>query len=203
MRHLRNASITPTMIENAYFNGFFPMADERGEIGFYAYEPRGIIPLDDRFTVRRSLRQILNKQQYTVTFDRAPRDVLSACSRKGSVPAYELWLSEDLIEQFMRLFEQGRAHTVEVWEPHTERLVGGLYGLAFGGVFSGESMFSRVPFASQIALVNLVEHLRARGFVLLDAQMVSEHLKQFGLYECPQAEYLKQFHKAAALPVKF
>ena len=208
MRHISNKYVSPELILNSYYQGFFPMANERGEIGFYSYEPRGIVPLDERFTIRRSFRQILKKGGYSVTFDHAPLDVLRACSRTGEVPSYELWLSDELIDHYMTLFEMGRVHTVEIWKqtsPEEEELVlvGGLYGLSFGAAFCGESMFSRVPFASQIALVYLVEHLRNRGFVLLDAQMSSDHLKQFGLYECTQAEYLALFHEAASKDISF
>ena len=227
-----NNNITVEMVLNAYQNGFFLMADEHGVIEFVAYDPRGIIPLDDRFRVRRSVRQALEKLNYTVTFDTAPLEVLRACSRIGEdVPRQELWLSEEMIEIYLKLFEMGKMHTVEVWEivesgkwkvenentlqpihdhslstinyPLSTSLIGGLYGLTFGAAFCGESMFSRAPYASQIALVHLVERLRMKGFQLLDAQMPSEHLQQFGLYECSQEEYLPLFRAAAAMDVKW
>ncbi|MFI5201953.1 MAG: leucyl/phenylalanyl-tRNA--protein transferase [Candidatus Kapaibacterium sp.] len=230
-----NRFITPELVLDAYEQGLFPMANERGEIGFYMYEPRGIIPLDDRFTIRRSLRQVLKKQEYRVTFDTAPLEVLRGCSRAGLVRPYEEWLSEELIELYLQIFETGRMHTVEVWagvasgerpvassefpidaacdasgsalgtrhSPLEATLVGGLYGITFGAVFCGESMFSRQDYASQIALVYLVERLRAKGFRLLDAQMPSDHLKQFGLYEMNQQDYLDRFRDAALAPVCF
>ncbi len=205
---ISNRFVTPEVILNAYYQGLFPMANERGEIGFYVFEPRGIVPLDGRFHVRRSVRQVLKKKNFQVTFDTAPLEVLRGCARVGVVPAYQLWLSDELMELYLRLFEMGRMHTVEVWEPSANfggerQLLGGLYGITFGGAFCGESMFSRTPFASQIALVHLVEHLRQHGFTLLDAQMSSEHLKQFGLYECSQQEYLDYFYEAAEVPVTF
>ena len=206
IRPLSNKHITPELVLNAYHQGFFPMAIESGEIGFYAFDTRGLIPLDEGFTVRRSLRQILKKKEYTVTFDAAPRDVLNACSRLGVVPSYELWLSDELIELYMKLFASGSVHTVEVWKESAiegMQLVGGLYGLVIGAAFCGESMFSRAPYASQIALVHLVERLRNQGFELLDAQMPSEHLKQFGLYECGHTEYMERFHEAATKNVTF
>jgi leucyl/phenylalanyl-tRNA--protein transferase len=208
-RSINNAYVTPELIVNSYYQGFFPMANERGEIGFYSFEPRGIIPLDDRFTIRRSVRQILKKKSFEVRFDSAPELVLRNCARHGLVPSYELWLSDELIDLYMQLFELGFMHTVEVWtkpedggEDFTE-LSGGLYGIVFGGAFCGESMFSLKPYASQVALVHLVEHLRSKQFGLLDAQMPSDHLKQFGLYESTQADYVKHFHEAAALEVSF
>jgi leucyl/phenylalanyl-tRNA--protein transferase len=198
----RPNTTTPEMVLNAYQHGFFPMADARGEIGFYAYDPRGIIPLDEKFRVRRSLRQALEKKNFSVTFDSAPLDVLQGCARfSDNIPNEERWITDELIELYRKLFEMGRMHTVEVWDGAT--LTGGLYGLAIGGAFCGESMFSRAPFASQIALVHLVERLRRKGFQLLDAQMSSEHLKQFGLFECSQEQYLTLFHEAAAMDVKW
>jgi leucyl/phenylalanyl-tRNA--protein transferase len=202
----RNQHITPEMILSAYRQGYFPMANQRCEIGFYFYEPRGIVPLDERFTVRRSLRNAIKKADYRTTFDSAPLEVLRACSRNGEVPVNELWLSDEMIGLYMRLFEMGCMHSVEVWKEKQDRaseLIGGLYGLSFGAAFCGESMFSRAPYASQIALVNLVERLRDRGFRLLDAQMPSDHLKQFGLIECSQAEYLEQFNSAAKIHLAF
>ncbi len=233
---MSNRFLTPDIVLGAYENGLFPMADEHGQIGFYRYEPRGIVPLDDRFTIRRSLRQAMKKKDYRVTFDTAPLEVLRGCARAGLVHPKEMWLSDELLELYLRLFEMGRMHTVEIWsvEARGERrvassefstdtthaisdsplatrhsplgrdvLVGGLYGLTFGAVFCGESMFSRAEYASQIALVHLVERLRMKSFQLLDAQMSSDHLKQFGLYEMSQQDYLERFHNAASRDVKF
>ncbi len=194
--------VTPEQVLDAYRSGFFPMADERGEIEFCAYDPRGIIPLDERFRVRRSLRQIIDKNNYRVTYDTAPLEVLRGCARFGeNVPNEERWLSEEMIALYLKLFEMGTMHTIEIWDD--DKLIGGLYGLTFGAAFCGESMFSRAPFASQIALVYLVERLRRKGFQLLDAQMPSEHLEQFGLYECSQEEYLTLFRTASAMDVKW
>jgi leucyl/phenylalanyl-tRNA--protein transferase len=197
-----NKFIAPELVLNAYQHGLFPMADAHGEIGFYAYDPRGIIPLDDRFTIRRSLRKAIEKKDYNVTYDTAPLEVLRGCARfEENIPAEERWLTKELIELYLKLFEIGHMHTVEVW--NGTALTGGLYGLAFGAAFCGESMFSRAPNASQIALVHLVERLRRKGFQLLDAQMPSEHLQQFGLYECSQEQYLPLFRAAAEMDVKW
>lgn len=205
-RRTKRSTVTPEVVLSAYRHGFFPMADEYGEIGFYAYEPRGIIPLDDGFSVRRSLRQICRRHPFEIRYDTAIREVLEACSREGSVPAYEQWLTPELIDLYVELGRRSVVHTVEAWRTSpngTEHLAGGLYGLAFGAAFCGESMFSREPYASQIALVALVEHLRERQFTLLDAQMPSDHLKQFGLIECSQQEYLELFLEASAKPAEF
>jgi leucyl/phenylalanyl-tRNA--protein transferase len=180
---------------DAYSRGFFPMASgKNGAIDFYFYEPRGIIPLDDRFTVRRSLRQIINRKQHIIKHDTAFDAVIRACARH-QLPRHEVWLSNEMIEIYNKLHEMGIAHSVEVWSTSDE-LLGGLYGLTMGSAFLGESMFSNSSNASQIALVSLVEHLRSKHFSLLDAQMSSEHLKQFGMLEISQFEYLKLLDKA-------
>jgi leucyl/phenylalanyl-tRNA--protein transferase len=190
------ASISADLIEAVYHFGMFPMASGRyGPIDFYSTHIRGIIPLDERFTVRRSLRQELKKAGFEIRFDTVFRDVILACARWDLLPDDEVWISEEIIELYCDLYSRGRAHSVEVFKD--DILVGGLYGLTFGGAFCGESMFSRVPFASQAALVALVERLRAKGFTLLDAQTSTDHLKQFGLYETSHEEYMKIFTEAS------
>jgi leucyl/phenylalanyl-tRNA--protein transferase len=182
---------------DAYSRGFFPMASgKNGDIDFYFYEPRGIIPLDSRFTVRKSLRQIINRKQHTIRFDTAFEEVIRSCARHD-LPRHEIWLSNEMIDLYIQLNKLGIAHSVEVWSNDDDpKLLGGLYGLTLGAAFLGESMFSNTPNASQIALVALVEHLRSKNFTLLDAQMSSDHLKQFGLLEISQFEYLKLLQPA-------
>lgn len=194
--------MTIERILDAYARGFFPMASgKNGDIDFYFYEPRGIIPLDSRFTVRRSLRQIINRKQHIIKFDTAFEDVITSCARHN-LPRHEIWLSNEMIDLYIQLNKLGIAHSVEVWTNNEDgigndtKLLGGLYGLAMGSAFLGESMFSNTPNASQIALVALVEHLRSKNFTLLDAQMSTEHLKQFGLLEISQFEYLKLLQPA-------
>ena len=164
-----------------------------GAIQFYYYDPRGIIPLDDRFTVRRSLRQILNKKIFEIRFDTAFEETIRACARHESEDE-GIWLSEEMIAIYCELHSRGIAHSVEAWQD--EKLQGGLYGLALGSAFCGESMFSHIPFASQVALVALVDHLREKKFILLDAQMESQHLQQFGLYTVSQEEYMMMLREA-------
>ena len=187
----------------AYAKGYFPMASgPNGPIGFYAYEPRGIIPLDDRFTVRRSLKQIIKRGEHLIRFDTAFEEVIRSCARHD-MPRHEVWLSNDMIEIYIELHQLGIAHSVEVWNKSGDELLGGLYGLHLGSAFLGESMFSRSPYASQIALVALVDHLRSKNFTLLDAQMSSEHLKQFGLFELRQKEYLELLNVALSKEAKW
>jgi leucyl/phenylalanyl-tRNA--protein transferase len=187
---MSGVEITPELILNAYRHGYFPMTTgKHGPIDFYYYEPRGIIPLDARFTVRRSLAQFIRNGPLRVTSDRAFESVIRNCARHDSLPDEEIWLSEEMILVYVQLHTMGFAHSIEVYE--ADELVGGLYGLALGSVFCGESMFSTRPYASQVALVGLVERLRAGGFTILDAQMQSEHLAQFGMYTITQEEYLR------------
>ena len=182
-------TLTPELILDAYRQGYFPMAHgKHGPIHFFYYEPRGIIPLDERFSVRRSLRQIINKKTFEIKFDTAFEEVIRNCSRHGELPDTEIWLSEEMIEIYIELHKRGVAHSVEAWSDG--KLQGGLYGLPLGSAFCGESMFSKIPFASQAALVGLVDHLREKKFTLLDSQMESEHLQQFGMYSVSQKEYL-------------
>jgi leucyl/phenylalanyl-tRNA--protein transferase len=192
-------SISADFVFDAYKQGYFPMAEGKdGAIEFFYYEPRGILPLDERFTVRRSLRQIIGRKQFEVRIDTAFEEVIRACARHDALPDNGIWLSDEMIAIYCELHRRGIAHSVETWGKSEDglSLLGGLYGLAIGSAFCGESMFSRTPFASQIALVALVERLRDHGFTLLDAQMEGEHLKQFGLYGVTQEKYLEMLHKA-------
>lgn len=191
-----------------YREGWFPMYEEEDdEIRWVQPEERGVIPLDERFRVSRSLRSRVRSGRFVVTSDRVFGRVVRECG--ASVPGREkTWLHDDIVHAFELLHRAGYAHSVEAWvregasaEPV---LVGGLYGLAIGGVFSGESMFSRPALggtdASKVCLVHLVEHLRRRGFGLLDAQLTNEHLAQFGVYEMPREEYLtrtRELHAAS------
>jgi leucyl/phenylalanyl-tRNA---protein transferase len=203
----RERKLSPELFLAAYSQGYFPMAQgPDGPVGFYSYDPRGILPLDDRFTVRKSLRQIINRGDFEIRFDTNVEEVLRGCARHNIAEPEEIWLSDEMIAIYLELHRQGVTHTVEAWSRNvegTEQLVGGLYGLTLGGAFCGESMFSIVPYASQVALVALVERLRKRGFVLLDGQMVSEHLKQFGLIETSHLDYLIKLKEALRVSASF
>ena len=189
MKKLSNLfTITPEQVLSAYQHGMFPMARGRfGEIHWYISEPRAIIPLD-KFRVRRSLRKAYQKNPYQIIFDTAFPAVISACARHREVEGEEVWLSGEMIDLYCELHRRGHAHSVEVWEG--DKLVGGLYGIARQAAFFGESMFSRVPFASQFALLALTERLRRQGFLLLDAQVMTPHLAQFGANELTHDEYM-------------
>ncbi|MER3419401.1 MAG: leucyl/phenylalanyl-tRNA--protein transferase [Chloroflexota bacterium] len=183
-------ALTPDLLVRAYCVGFFPMADSRrGHIRWYSPDPRAVIPLDT-FHVPRSLRRTMRRGRFDVRVNRAFGAVIRACADRP-----ETWISDEIVRAYEDLHALGLAHSVETWQE--ERLVGGLYGVALGGAFFGESMFSRVTDASKVALVALVERLRARGFTLLDTQFLTPHLARFGAVEIARAEYLRRL--AAAL----
>jgi len=181
--------ISPERVLTAYEHGLFPMAEgQSGSIKWYIAEPRAVIPLDERFKIRRSLRQIQRKGGYRMAVNTDFEAVIRSCARHGEVSRREVWLSEEMIALYLELHRQGHAHSVEVWN-ETE-MIGGLYGIAMKAAFFGESMFSRAPYASQLALIGLVERLRERGYRLLDAQIMSPHIAQFGAINLTHEEYL-------------
>jgi leucyl/phenylalanyl-tRNA--protein transferase len=181
--------IDPDFLLLAYCSGFFPMADPRsGEIGWYSPDPRAIFELEE-FHVPRSLRLTMKKGRFEIRVNTRFEQVMRECARRD-----ETWISEDLIRSYVELHRLGFAHSVESWAGGS--LVGGLYGVAIGGAFFGESMFSRQKDASKIALVHLVERMKARGFELLDTQWITPHLQMFGAKEIPREEYLQRLQKA-------
>ena len=169
----------------------------QGRIGWFAPDPRAIIPLDDRFHVPHGLRRTLKKTPFEITFDRTFPTVMRECAKREE----GTWISPQIHASYCRLHKLGHAHSVEAWADG--ELVGGLYGVHIGAAFFGESMFHRTTDASKVALVALVERLRQRGFVLLDTQWQTPHLTQFGTREIPQVEYLQILERAVTFPVEF
>jgi leucyl/phenylalanyl-tRNA--protein transferase len=190
--------ITPDLLLRAYRAGLFPMAETREGFRLYWLDPelRGVLPLD-RFHLSRRLARTVLSDRYRVTTDTAFEVVIAACAEAGPRRA-ETWINPTIEGLFVALHSQGHAHSVECWDG-TE-LVGGLYGLAIGGAFFGESMFSRARDASKVALVHLVARLRLGGFTLLDTQFVTTHLAQFGTREVPRAAYRRSLADAIAAP---
>jgi leucyl/phenylalanyl-tRNA--protein transferase len=189
------AIIAPDLLLEAYAGGMFPMAMENGEMGWFSPDPRGIIPIKE-FHIPHGLKKVLRNNPFEVRIDTAFGAIMKGCADREST-----WISDMIHRSYVKLHELGFAHSVEIWQDNT--LVGGLYGLAMGGAFFGESMFSRVPNASKVALATLVSRLDARGFVLLDTQWVTEHLTQFGAHEIPRTTYLKRLNKALNLHSSF
>lgn len=176
------------MLLRAYAMGIFPMADSRDAAGVYWVEPRkrGILPLDG-FRLSHSLRKTLVRDRFRVTADAAFEDVIALCAESAG-DREETWINRQIETAFVTLHHQGHAHSIEVWDD--DQLVGGLYGLALGGAFFGESMVSRAADASKVALAWLVARLRVGGFTLLDCQFLTPHLASLGAIEVGRADYV-------------
>jgi len=194
--------VIPTeLLLAAYASGWFPMADEEGVISWYSPDPRGILPIET-FHVPSRLERVVRKGALQVEIDTAFEEVMRACAEAEREPGDTgTWISEEIIESYCALHAQGCAHSVEVRQNGV--LVGGLYGVALGGAFFGESMFHRATDASKVALVALVERLRSHGFLLLDTQWVTAHLQQFGAIEIPRPQYLRLLGQSLELDVSF
>ncbi len=179
--------ISVELLVQAYLSGSFPMADpdEGDQIYWHTPETRGLIPLDDTFRVPKNLMRLYKKEKFEMTINRAFPEVIEQCAllRQG-----DTWISEEIIDVYTEMHKLGLAHSFEVWLDGA--LVGGLYGVAIGKAFFGESMFQKVTDTSKIALVFLVEFLKEQNFQLLDCQYLNPHLLQFGAYEVTQEEYL-------------
>jgi len=187
--------IDAELLLQGYRLGVFPMAMEDNSIEWFSPDPRAILPLED-FHVPHALRRLLRRRVFETTIDGAFSEVIAACAKRE-----DTWINREIIESYTRLHELRHAHSVEAWKGGM--LAGGLYGVAVGGAFFGESMFHRETDASKIALVALIEHLRARKFVLLDTQWLTPHLQQFGGIEISRSHYLRLLRRAVELPRKF
>jgi leucyl/phenylalanyl-tRNA--protein transferase len=186
----------PRLLE-AYQKGLFPWYEAGWPVLWWSPDPRGILELHE-FHVPKRLRRTMRTKPFQVTFDQDFRAVMEGCATahgRGS------WITDEMIEAYTEFHKAGYAHSVEVWRDG--QLVGGLYGVGIGGFFAGESMFHRVSDASNVALVRLVEHLRARGFQLFDIQTLNPHTIRFGARAIPRREYLARLAAAIRLPVTF
>jgi leucyl/phenylalanyl-tRNA--protein transferase len=185
--------LEPATLLSAYAQGVFPMADRDHVIRFYTADPRGIVPLDHRFHVSHTLRQLIRKDPpvFEVRVNHHFEATMRGCM---SNRAEGTWISEELIAAYCQLHELGFAHSVEAWQDG--KLVGGLYGVSLGAAFFGESMFHTRPDASKVALVHLVHRLRERGYLLLDSQATTSHLRRFGAYEVPARDYILMLNRA-------
>lgn len=166
-----------------------------GEIGWFSPDPRAIFELDE-FHVPRSLNLVMKKRIFDIRINTQFEEVMRACGERE-----ETWISEDIVQTYLQLHKAGFAHSVESWKNGT--LVGGLYGVAIGGAFFGESMFSRERDASKVALVHLVERMKSRDFMLLDTQWTTPHLKMFGAKEISRETYLERLKQAIEKQCRF
>lgn len=193
--------VTPEILLRAYAAGIFPMAESADDPGLHWIEPhkRGIIPLDG-FHLSARLARLVQQAKYRVVIDHDFEAVISACAMPREAQG-ETWINRPIRQLYGALFDAGFCHTVEVYDG--DSLVGGLYGIALGGAFFGESMFHRARDCSKIALVHLVARLKAGGFTLLDTQFVTEHLRQFGAFEVSRRVYREQLLVALELNSHF
>lgn len=184
-------------IIHLYSRGYFLMDNGDG-LGWYRSKVHALIPLDERFHIPKSLRRALNSGAFEVRINSDFAAVLEGCAYANREAT---WISEELREIYLALHQAGIVHSFETW--HQGRLAGGILGMALGGAFIGESMFYYLPEASKVAMVRLVEHLRARGFELFDAQIQNPHLARFGAYEVREQPFLALLEQARQKRVRF
>jgi leucyl/phenylalanyl-tRNA--protein transferase len=195
------AGLSPDLLLQAYAVGLFPMGERRDDPELYWIDPeeRAILPLDG-FHLPRRLARTVRTNRFEIRCDTAFTEVMRACAEPAD-NRRESWINEPILQLYTALFNRGRAHSVEAWREG--KLVGGLYGVSLGGAFFGESMFSRETDASKVALVHLVARLRAGGYVLLDCQFMTNHLRQFGVVEISRDDYRKRLAKALKVDAQF
>ncbi|HEY4252534.1 MAG TPA: leucyl/phenylalanyl-tRNA--protein transferase [Roseomonas sp.] len=197
----RQADISPELVIRAYRAGLFPMAESRDADRLYWLDPelRGILPIAGFHLSKRLARTALS-DRFRVTADADFAAALAGCAEPAPGRG-DTWINPEIAHLFGTLHRQGIAHSIECWEGPL--LVGGLYGVALGGAFFGESMFSRARDASKVALVHLVARLAIGGFTLLDTQFLTTHLAQFGAHEIPRAAYKARLAEALEVPARW
>lgn len=188
-----HVNLDPHTLLSAYAQGIFPMAGRDSIVRFYTADPRGLVPLDDRFHIPQTLRQLIRKDPpvFDVRINTDFEATMRGCRANREDGT---WISEQIVQAYCDLHDMGFAHSVECW--HDNQLVGGLYGVSLGAVFFGESMFHTKRDASKVALVHLVNRLRAKGYEMLDSQATTSHLRRFGAYEIPARDYMILLNRA-------
>ena len=192
--------LRPERLLNAYRHGIFPWYSDDQPILWWSPDPRTVL-FPEKLHISRSLKRSLRPGLFNVTLDRCFPEVMRQCAEpRPQYPDGGTWITPEMLKAYTTLHKQGYAHSVETWQE--EELVGGLYGVAVGGAFFAESMFTRVPDASKVALVSLVRQLQARGFRLMDCQQSSPHVMSFGAEEIPRREFLNHLAVALTLPAR-
>lgn len=179
--------LSPERLKLAYQRGIFPWFNEGEPILWWAPDPRMVLFLDE-LVISKSMRNILNRKQFTVTFNANFKEVISNCQKIQRIGQDGTWISDDIVESYCELNRQGIAKSVEVWQDDV--LVGGLYGVDLGDIFCGESMFSKVSNASKVAFISLVKHLEKENYKLLDCQVYNPHLDSLGCREIDREEFM-------------
>jgi leucyl/phenylalanyl-tRNA--protein transferase len=191
-----NGFFCAEVVLRAYIDGYFPMAEHRnGNIYWHSPDPRAIFPLYEIQASRKD-RQSFRKYNFTFTTNKRFDDVIRYCAERD-----DTWINDEIKMTYIELHELGYAHSIETY--HEDKLVGGLYGVSIAGAFFGESMFNILPNASKAAFYYLIEHLKSRGFLLLDSQYINPFTKQLGAIEIRKSTYLKLLKQALNLEVKF
>ena len=190
--------LSSTRLVEAYRHGIFPWYNPGEPILWWSPDPRAVL-CPAKLKISRSLRKTLKRGHFEVTFDTAFREVMLACAApRAQHPGGGTWITDDMVAAYCALHAQGIAHSVEVW--HERQLAGGLYGVALGGVFFGESMFTRITDASKVALATLAQALNARGFTLIDCQLPSAHLASLGAGQIPRNQFMLELREALKRP---
>jgi len=183
----------------AYSQGIFPWYAEDDPILWWSPDPR-LVLYPQEFHVSRSLRRLVRRKAFSVTLDKAFGQVIRGCAGSRGPDHPGTWIVPEIISAYERLHQAGLAHSIEAWDG--KELAGGLYGVSLGGSFFGESMFTRITNASKVALVHLVEGLRREGFELIDCQVSTQHLMQFGAREVARSHFLKELQLALKKPTR-
>jgi leucyl/phenylalanyl-tRNA--protein transferase len=189
--------LSPQRLLEAYRRGIFPFYDDTTPILWWSPDPRAVFEMDGLHVSRRLARTV-RSGKFAVSVNRAFADVINGCADR---PGHGVWLTPEMIEAYTALHGLGHAHSLEVW--HAGALAGGVYGVAVGGLFAGESMFTRVRDASKVALVHLMERLRRHGYVLFDVQFLNDHTAGLGAVEIPRREYLRRLRQALKCEASF
>jgi leucyl/phenylalanyl-tRNA--protein transferase len=180
--------LSPERLKLAYKSGIFPWFEAGDPILWWSPNPRMVLFLEE-LKISKSMRNILNKDEFSVTFNQNFRDVISYCQKVKRDGQNGTWITNDMIEAYCKLHDLGIAKSVEVWQD--DNLVGGLYGVDLGHIFCGESMFSLVSNASKVAFIALVNHLKKENYKLLDCQVYNPHLESLGCREIPREEFMR------------
>ena len=199
MKYKNNISISPNELIRAYILGYFPMAESRKnkDLVFIDPEYRALMPIKS-FHVSKSLSRLVKKKPFTITMNQAFHQVIRNCA---TMNREETWINHEIEKLFITLNEMRYAHSVECWD--NQKLIGGIYGLAIGGIFFAESMFSCIPNGSKVALLNLVARLWKTGFKILDVQFLNSHLLQFGAYEIENIIFKRKLKEVLNIENKF
>lgn len=187
--------LRPATLLKAYRNGIFPWFNAGDPILWWSPDPRAIFELD-RFYLSRRLARTIRSGKFRLTLNQAFEAVMHGCADRD-----ETWITPEMIRAYLTLHRLGHAHSIEVWLG--DELAGGIYGIAIGGFFAGESMFHRERDASKVALAYLFEYLRLRGFELFDTQVLTEHTARMGAVEIGRKDYLGRLKRALAVPATF